>query len=638
MPLKGARRAAAGVAVAAVALADAGAGWAQINTSPLNILQAQSQAANQAALQTNAQRAQALQDALDRTNATGRGVSRVGSSVEAEGGPALQTAAGRDVRRDNNGEPVPFGAQLFENTGPLPPSDAINPDYQIQPGDRIGINVLGAAAAPVADPNSATSSASAVAGLGGGAAIAAQGGSGTLSAAATQQQVVQTVDPQGNIFLPDVGAVHVGGVRATALQSVIQQAAGRSYTGRVRFYAVLLTTHRVGVFVGGFVERPGRYAGQAADSVLDYLIRAGGVDPSRGSFRDITIRHGGADIAHVDLYDFLLTGRLPTPNIREGDTIFVERQGPTVVADGSVRNNYLFELKSPNATGAELATLARPLPSATDAVITGARDGKPFSQYVPIPELPRTPIRDQDRVTFVGDRAATTVRVRVEGSRIGPSVLVLPTNTSLPAALEQVRTDPALADLKDVFVLRRSVAQQQARAIQEAAERLERALFLATSPTSGVSAIRASEAQLVASYLERARRTAPDGRIVVADDAGRIADLKLEEDDVIVIPRISQTVLVTGEVLQPQAILWRPGLKRDEYVRLAGGFSERGRRGRFLIRRANGAFILDKDVELRPGDELVALPYIDPKYFQVGVDLLSLVYQIAIAASVARNY
>ena len=282
-------------------------------------------------------------------------------------------------------------------------------------------------------------------------------------------------------------------------------------------------------------------------------------------------------------------------------------------------------------------TLARPLPSATDAVVTGARDGKPFSQYVAIPDLARTPVRDQDRVTFVGDRPASSVRVRVEGSRIGPSVLVLATDTRLPAAIAQVRTDPALADLKDVYVLRRSVAQQQARVIEEAAERLERALFLASSPTSGVATIRASEAQLVSSYIQRARRTAPDGRIVVAEN-GALADLRLEEDDIIVIPRLSQTVLVSGEVLQPQAVLWRPGLKREDYVRLAGGFSERGRRGRFLIRRANGAFILDKDVALQPGDELVALPYVDPKYFQVGSDVLSLVYQIAIAASVARNY
>ncbi len=601
MRLRSARAATAGVVAAAVAATVVAPSWAQVS----NLTPAQLQAARQAG----------LGDVLTRLDSNQRAATRAGTATEAEGGPTLEGAAGRQ-NAPAAVDPVPFGASLFEGGG-APLSDAVNPDYLIQPGDRIGLNVLGGPTASSLDAS----------------------GTGAAGGASTSgQQVTTIVDPQGNIFLPEVGAVHVGGVRATALQSTIQQAAGRSFTNNVRFYAVLLTTHRIGVYVAGFVARPGRYAGSAADSVLDYLIRAGGVDPSRGSYRKISVRRGAVKLTDVDLYDFLLTGRLPTPNLREGDTIFVERQGPTVVVDGSVRNNYLFELTGGASTGRAVIDLARPLPAASDAVVTGTREGKPFSSYVNLAQLAVTPVLDQDRVTFVSDRARTSVRVRVEGSRIGPSVLVVATDTRLPAALTQVRTDPALADLGSVYVLRRSVAEQQQRVISEAADRLERALFLARSPTSGVAAIRASEAQLISGYIQRARRTPPDGRIVVADDAGTLADLRLEEDDVIVIPRRSQTVLVSGEVLQPQAVLYRPGLRRDDYIRLAGGFSERGRRGRFLVRRANGALLLDRDVVLRPGDELVALPYIDPKYFQLGSDVLSLVYQIAVAASVTRTF
>ena len=592
--MKAVRRALSAVVALAVSAATSAPAWSQLPalTQP---------------------RAATLADALSRLDGTQRNASRAGTAVAAEGGPVILGAAGRSSASVTS-DPIPFGASLFEGGG-APLSDAVNPDYLIQPGDRIGINVLGGASAPVDGSG---------------------GGAGATTAGA--QQAVTIVDPQGNIFLPEVGAVHVGGVRATALQSTIQQAAGRTFTGNVRFYAVLLTTHRIGVYVAGFVARPGRYPGGAADSVLDYLIRAGGVDPSRGSYRKISVVRGQTKLADIDLYQFLLTGKLPTPNLREGDTIFVERQGPTVVVDGAVRNNYLFELINPVSRGEAVIELARPLPAASNAILAGTREGRPFSQYVAVTDLARTPILDQDRVTFVSDRPGATVRVRIEGSRIGPSVLVLPTDTRLPAAIAQVQVDPALADLSSVFVLRRSVAEQQQRVMQESMDRLERALFLAVSPTSGVAAIRASEAQLVATYLQRARRSPPEGRIVVADDAGRLADLRLEEDDVIVIPKKSQTVLISGEVLQPQAVLFRPDLKREDYVRLAGGYSERGRRGRFLVRRANGAFILDKDVALRPGDELVALPYIDPKYFQLGADVLSLVYQVAIAASVTRNF
>jgi hypothetical protein len=43
---------------------------------------------------------------------------------------------------------------------------------------------------------------------------------------------------------------------------------------------------------------------------------------------------------------------------------------------------------------------------------------------------------------------------------------------------------------------------------------------MAVSATTGVAAIRASEAQLVSSYIQRARRTQPEGRLVVFSDAG----------------------------------------------------------------------------------------------------------------------
>ena len=84
----------------------------------------------------------------------------------------------------------------------------------------------------------------------------------------------------------------------------------------------------------------------------------------------------------------------------------------------------------------------------------------------------------------------------------------------------------------------------------------------------------------------------------------------------------------------PQAVLFSPELKRDDYIKRAGGFSERGRNGRVLIRHANGAIELDRSAALRPGDELVVLPYIDPKMFQLGVDVVSLIFQVALGAAV----
>jgi protein involved in polysaccharide export with SLBB domain len=103
---------------------------------------------------------------------------------------------------------------------------------------------------------------------------------------------------------------------------------------------------------------------------------------------------------------------------------------------------------------------------------------------------------------------------------------------------------------------------------------------------------------------------------------------------VIVIPERSSTVLVAGEVVAPRAVVWRPETRLEEYVRAAGGYTPRGRSSSLMIRRASGELVLDPGETLRPGDELIVLPYLDPKAFQIGSDLLAVIYQIAVATRI----
>jgi protein involved in polysaccharide export with SLBB domain len=518
--------------------------------------------------------------------------ARVGTTTEAEGGPVLVAPLGETDRRPGTPTAV-FGASLF-TTRPATPADTPNPNYIISTGDRVSISVWGA----------------------------------------VEAQTLAVVDPEGNIFLPGIGPVRLGGVRAGDVQRVVEQQVRRIYTQQVQVYAVLLTPGRVGVFVTGFVRLPGRHQGSGGDSVLDYLARAGGVDPSRGSFREISIIRGERTIARVDLYDFLLRGRLPRIQFQEGDTIFVARQRRLVGADGAVRNNFLFEVP-PGATtlsGAALIELAAPLPAATNAVVRGSRGGRPWSRYATLEELRRLTLEDQDVVSFIADAPAPTIRVSIEGSRIGPSVLIADRDIGLCQLLNHVEVDPALADPASVFLLRPGLAAQQRRAINEALDRLERQLFLSMSATRSVGEVRAREAELISSYIQRGRRVQPEGRLVVSDGSGRCQDVRLVDGDVIVIPERSDTVLVAGEVVSPQPVVARPGMTIEDFIRQAGGRSQRGERGQLMIRRASGEVILDPRDPPRGGDELIVLPYLDPLAFQIASDILNLVFQSAVAA------
>jgi protein involved in polysaccharide export with SLBB domain len=398
----------------------------------------------------------------------------------------------------------------------------------------------------------------------------------------------------------------------------------------VQVYATVLSTGSLGVFVTGHVRLPGRHLGAASESVIDYLARAGGVDPGRGSFRNIVVRRGGRDVARVDLYNFLLNGTLPQLSLQQGDTIVVAPQGALVGADGSVRNNFLFEVAGRAMPGSELLRLSAPLPAATNAVIRGTRGGQPFARYVSVRELSSVQLQDQDTVSFITDAPPPTVRVSVEGSRVGPSVLITDRDTSLCTVLDYIEVDPRLANTRGVFLLRPGLAQAQQRTINEALDRLERQLFLSVSATTGVAQIRASEANLVASYIQRARRAAPEGRLVVMDRGGRCADVRVQDGDTIVIPERVETVLVGGEVRAPQAVVWRRDMRLADYIQAAGGFAERGSSSQVMIRKASGRLILEANEAPEPGDEVIALPMLDPKYFQITSDLLNVIFQTAL--------
>ena len=171
-----------------------------------------------------------------------------------------------------------FGTELFSGAfAGSRPGD--RPDYRIQPGDQISISLYGAL---------------------------------TVSA-------VQPVDATGNVFIPAVGPTPVAGIPVSQLQSTLQAKVQTFYTSAVGVYATVVQAGSIGVFVTGDVMRPGRFLGGSNDSVLYFLSQAGGIDPARGCFRNITVNRNGAPIATYDLYDFLLLGQTQPMKFQDGD-------------------------------------------------------------------------------------------------------------------------------------------------------------------------------------------------------------------------------------------------------------------------------------------------------------------------------
>jgi protein involved in polysaccharide export with SLBB domain len=93
---------------------------------------------------------------------------------------------------------------------------------------------------------------------------------------------------------------------------------------------------------------------------------------------------------------------------------------------------------------------------------------------------------------------------------------------------------------------------------------------------------------------------------------GSELDLLLEEGDVIRIPKMLQTVEISGEVLYPVKVRYEKGNGFKSYVKGAGGFSARALKSRSYIVYANGTaastssfFFIHFYPKVRPGAEIV---------------------------------
>ncbi len=449
------------------------------------------------------------------------------------------------------------------------------------------------------------------------------------------QETVLTVSQEGTIDIPGAGKAIVAGLpRGDADQIRQAIASSLSVAGMdgIEVYARPLDAQSISVFITGFVNRPGSYAGVSSDNILAFLDKAGGIDPRKGSYRSIQVKRGGRDIAEADLYPFILNGQIPSVRFQDGDTIVVGEKRPSVTALGDVRNAASFEFGSMRPTGESLVRLADPDVRATHASVSGYRKGQPFRQYLPLAEFARMPLAGGDQVTFLADNTAKSILVEAQGAIIGASRFPVQRGARLKDMLNYIAVDPERANLSGVHLKRASTAKQQKKAIVDALNRLEHNAYTATSSSNDEAQIRAKEAEMISSFIQRAKDVEPEG-IVVVGNAGETADIALEDGDIIVIPEKSDVVLISGEVLMPQAVVWNREKSLSDYIRSAGGFSNRADTNTILAVHPNGE-VVPKPKSILPGDQILVLPQVDTKNMQALKEVSQILYQIAVAAKV----
>jgi protein involved in polysaccharide export with SLBB domain len=162
------------------------------------------------------------------------------------------------------------------------------------------------------------------------------------------------VDRSGEVFLPQVGPVHVAGLPFSDLEEHLRDAIGRVYHN-FNLTVDLGQIRAIQVYVAGEARRPGVYTVSSLSTLVDALFASGG--PSvQGSMRRIQLRRGGAIVTEFDLYGLLVHGdKSKDVKLESGDVIFIPPSGPQAAVTGSVRNPAIYELRADESLAGLLA-------------------------------------------------------------------------------------------------------------------------------------------------------------------------------------------------------------------------------------------------------------------------------------------
>lgn len=142
------------------------------------------------------------------------------------------------------------------------------------------------------------------------------------------------------------------------------------------------------------------------------------------------------------------------------------------------------------------------------------------------------------------------------------------------------------------------------------------------------------EAELISEFVKKVSLVEPQGTLVVVSNDG-VADILLENDDTIFIPRRNPSVLVSGEVRLPRAFLWEKRSSVESYISQAGGFTNNANTSNILLVKQDGRVISAGSSSVEPGDELLVLPEAPTKNLQLASSITDILYRIALATRVA---
>ena len=352
---------------------------------------------------------------------------------------------------------------------------------------------------------------------------------------ASQKTLELTVSPEGTVTVPDYGPIQVGGLTVSAANSKIRSSLGSRY----RSSEVKLTvgqTRTIMVNVMGEVKVPGTYTLSAFATVFHALYMAGGINDI-GTLRNIKVYRQGRLITVVDIYEYILNGRL-AGNVRlhENDVIQVGTYDCLVEVTGNVKRPMFYEMRNNESVGTLIKYAGGFTGDAYRKAVRLVRQTGEKRSVHTVDEFDMSTFKidDGDLVTVdaILDRYENMVEVK--------GAVFRPGQYQLGKDINSVRTLVEHADglTEDAFTARAILHRMKS----------DRTLEVIAVDLGGIL-------------------------------AGTVADIPLANEDVLFIPtqadRISErTLTIGGEVMSPGVYEYADNTTIEDLVMQAGGLTD----------------------------------------------------------------
>jgi protein involved in polysaccharide export with SLBB domain len=221
--------------------------------------------------------------------------------------------------------------------------------------------------------------------------------------------------------------------------------------------------------------------------------------------------------------------------------------------------------------------------------------------------------------------------VRLEGEFVTAGVYQVQPGETLRHLISRVGGFTPEAYLYGAEFTRESTREDQQKRLDEYINELEKSIERNASGQRSLTGDEAvAERQAVDSQrrlLDKLRQMRATGRVVLelkptADNLKELPDLMLEDGDRLLVPFKPATVNVIGSVYNSNSFIFKPGKTVSDYMRLSGGATKNGDKGRSFVIRADGTTLGGnghnplflngfQEARLMPGDTIVVPEKLD---------------------------